>query len=78
MSVSVFTPMIDEDLMRNRLNDPDIEIQKIDEDEKGSFANVVVSGTKSKLIRLTQEHFDVEGKPKGMDDGVHARLRPKW
>ncbi|EMA67587.1 hypothetical protein C461_07669 [Halorubrum aidingense JCM 13560] len=70
--------MIDEDLIRDQLDDPDIKIQKIGEDGKGSFANVVVSGTKSKLIRLTQENFDVEGKPKGMDDGVHARLRPKW
>ena len=70
--------MIDEDLIRNQLDGPAIEIQKIDEDAKGSFANVVVSGAESKLIRLTQEHFDIEGKPKGMPDGTHARLRPKW
>ena len=69
--------MIDEHLIRNQLSDPDIEIQNVDEDSKGSFAMVVVSGTEDKLRRLTSEHFDIEGKPKGMEDGIHARLRPK-
>jgi len=71
--------MIEEDLIRERLNDPDIEVKQIGEDEKGAFASVIVTGTESKLIRLTRENFDIDGKPKGMmDDGVRARLRPKW
>jgi hypothetical protein len=69
---------MNEDLIRNRLADPDIEIQTVDSDGKGPFAMVVVSGMEAKIRRLTHEHFDIEGEPMSMNDGIHARLRPKW
>lgn len=70
--------MSKEDLIRDRLNDPDIEIVKVDEDGKGAFAVIVVKGATAKLRRLVSEHFDIEGKPMNSNEGVHARVRPKW
>lgn len=69
--------MIEEDQIRNDLGDPDIEITNIDSDEKGPYAMVVVSGTEDKLIRLTDEHFDIDGMLTSMGDRTRARLRPK-
>jgi hypothetical protein len=69
--------MTGEDVIRDRLDDPDIEIISVDSDGKGNYADITVTGTKRKLRRLVREHFDVDGAIESAE-GTTARVRPKW
>ncbi|MFC5134161.1 MULTISPECIES: hypothetical protein [Haloferacaceae] len=69
--------MTKEDLLRNRLNDPNVTIENIREDEIGYWANIVFSGTEQQYHEFVEKTEDIiHGGPLALGrDGVHAEVR---
>jgi hypothetical protein len=70
--------MTREDQFRDDLADPDVEIEGIDEDGRGLYADILFSGTETQLRRVLGDTVDINGEVLPSDEGAHARVRPQW
>ena len=70
--------MIQEDLIRQRLNDPRVLDITTKEDDKGALVHIEVKGTEKHVRRIAGEHFDIEDVLESAGDPSVAALRPKW
>ena len=70
--------MIQEDLIRQRLNDPRVLSIVVKESNTGVDVGVEIKGSEKHVRRIAAEHFDVDSVLESADAPTHAMLRPKW